>query len=253
MCSSDLSALLLLLSASAAGVRATNHEGIPQVFTQGFDPESGLQITYDTTPDKGPVQDGADLSGLDLSRVPRFALGESSGINTNAKFIVLMIDPDVNGDPEVVAPQTLHYLRTDFTPTGQAVNIASEVEPAVKYVGPEATQGGNPGPHRYVFLLYKQPRDGFQLKGVNPDQRTGFDVRKWREENGIEPAVAGVHYIAEPQGGQGGGGGAPAPTGNPDYQQPGETTTTGEFLPCRRSPDRPIDHPPSSPVPRPTR
>ena len=223
------SALLLLLSASAAGVRATNHKGIPQAFTQGFDPESGLQITYGTAPDGDPVQDGADLSGQDLSRVPRFALGESSGINTNAKFIVLMIDPDVNGDPEVVAPQTLHYLRTDFAPTGQAVNIASEAAPAVKYVGPEATQGGNPGPHRYVFLLYKQPRNGFQLKGVSPDKRTGFDVRKWREENGLEPAVAGVHFVAQPQGGQAGG--------NPGYGQPGETTTTGK---------------PSSSVPRPT-
>ncbi|KAF8253938.1 hypothetical protein K440DRAFT_618470 [Wilcoxina mikolae CBS 423.85] len=182
---------------------------------------SGLQIIYDTT--NGPVKDGDDLSGLDLSKVPKFALGESSGINTNAKFIVLMIDPDVNGSPDVVAPQTLHYLRTDFVPTGEAVNIASDIAPAVKYVGPEATKGGNPGPHRYVFLLYKQPRVGFQLKGVNPDQRTGFDVKKWRIENGLEPAIAGVHYLATPPGGASGGTGQPVYTGAP--VETGGTTT----------------------------
>jgi len=203
---------------------ATNHLGIPQAFTTGFDSQSGLQIIYDTT--NGPVKDGDDLSGLDLSKVPKFALGESSGINTNAKFIVLMIDPDVNSNPEVVAPQTLHYMRTDFVPTGEAVNIASDIPPAVKYVGPEATEGGNPGPHRYVFLLYKQPKDGFQLKGVNPDQRTGFDVKKWREENGLEAAIAGVHYTATPPGG------APSGTGQPIYTTaPVETgTTTGKLL-----------------------
>ncbi|KAI5821415.1 phosphatidylethanolamine-binding protein [Pyronema omphalodes] len=175
---------------------ATNHNGIPQAFTTGFDPQSGLQITYDTVGTTA-VKDGQDLSGKDLSKVPKFALGESSGINTNAKFIVLMIDPDVNGNPDVVAPQTLHYMRTDFQPSGQAVNIVSESAPAVKYVGPEATTGGNGTAHRYVFLLYSQPKN-FKLQGVDESQRMGFDVKKWRELNRLQPAIAGVHFVATP-------------------------------------------------------
>jgi hypothetical protein len=187
---SIITATLLLASRAFA----TNHKGIPAAFSTGFDDQSGLQITYEST---GTVKDGEDLSGKDLATVPKFALGESSGINTNAKFIVVMVDPDVNGDPEVVAPQTLHYMRTDFVPTGEAVNIASEVPPVVKYVGPEATTGGNSGPHRYVFLLYRQPKD-FTLNAIDPEQRAGFNIKQWREENGLEPAIAGVHYLATP-------------------------------------------------------
>jgi len=187
-----LSTLLL-----AARTLATNHKGIPKVFSTGFQPEAGLQITYETVGEA--ISDGDDLTGKSLEKVPKFSLGEASGINTNAKFIILMVDPDVNGDPENVVPQTLHYMRTDFIPTGQAVSMESEVPPAVKYVGPEATIGGNEGPHRYVFLLYRQPKDGFKLKGVpSDDKRAGFNVKNWREENGLEPAIAGVHYLAIP-------------------------------------------------------
>jgi hypothetical protein len=189
---SVLATTLLWISSALA----TNHKGIPQAFSTGFDPQSGLQISYDTV-GTAAVKDGQDLSGKDLSKVPKFALGESSGINTNAKFIVLMIDPDVNGNPDVVAPQTLHYMRTDFQPSGQAVNIVSESAPAVKYVGPEATTGGNGTAHRYVFLLYSQPQN-FKLQGVDANQRMGFDVKKWRELNGLQPAIAGVHFVATP-------------------------------------------------------
>lgn len=176
---------------------ATNHKGIPQAFSTGFSSKFGLQIKYDTV---GAVNDGDDLSGKTLTRVPGFALGESSGINTSAKFIILMIDPDVNGDPEIVTSQTLHYMRTDFIPTGEAVNMKSEVAAAVKYLGPEATTGGNTGAHRYVFLLYQQPKEVFQLKGVGESSRTGFNVKAWREANGLEAAVAGVHFLATPSG-----------------------------------------------------
>ncbi|KAI5858932.1 phosphatidylethanolamine-binding protein [Tricharina praecox] len=186
--------LLLLLAARAL---ATNHKGIPQVFSTGFEPESGLQITYESVGEA--ITDGDDLTGKDLEKVPKFSLGQSSGINTNAKFIIVMVDPDVNGDPENVVPQTLHYMRTDFVPTGQAVSVESDVAPAVTYAGPAATNGGNEGPHRYVFLLYRQPKEGFELKSVPADgERAGFNIKAWREANGLEPAIAGVHYLATP-------------------------------------------------------
>lgn len=186
---------ILLLSA-AASTLATNHKGIPAAFSKGFDASgtTAIQVKYDTA---GDITDGQDLTGQDLTKVPGFALGDSSGINTSAKFIVLMLDPDVNGDPEIVNPQRLHYMRTDFTPgAGLGVQIASEVPPAVKYVGPEATTDAQGTPvHRYVYLLYKQPRE-FALQGVDSENREGFNVTAWRELNGLEPAVAGLHFMA---------------------------------------------------------
>jgi len=182
----------------AASTLATDHKGIPSAFTKGFQPEAGLQIEYTGF---GEVTDGQDLTGIDTSKVPKFRLGDSSGINTSAKFIVLMLDPDVSGSAEVSNPQRLHYLRTDFSPNGEGVGISSQKAPDVKYVGSEATPGANGVPsHRYVFLLYQQPKD-FVLKGVTPDGRENFDVAKWRELNGLKPAIAGVHFTCTVKGG----------------------------------------------------
>ncbi|KAF8250012.1 hypothetical protein K440DRAFT_620460 [Wilcoxina mikolae CBS 423.85] len=51
------------------------------------------------------------------------------------------------------------------------------------------------GPHRYIWLLYQQPRV-FQIKDV-PVKPTGFNVTTWATANGLEPAVAGTYFEAE--------------------------------------------------------
>jgi len=135
---------------------------------------------------------------IDSANLPKFALGGSSGISPKAKYIILMIDPDSPSRDDADAPQVLHYLRTDFS-VSEFTDLASSVTPTLKYVGPDASVGT--GPHRYVFLLYDQP-NGFTVKGVpSESNRGGFNVAEWRETNGLDKAIAGIHFVATPPAG----------------------------------------------------
>ena len=135
---------------------------------------------------------------IDAAALPTFALGGSSGISPKTKYVILMIDPDSPSRDDVVVPQVLHYLKTDFS-VSEFTDLASSVNPSLSYVGPSASVGT--GPHRYIFLLYVQP-DGFAVKGVpSESNRAGFNVSDWRVTNGLKAAVAGIHFVATPPAG----------------------------------------------------
>ncbi|PWW77311.1 PEBP-like protein [Tuber magnatum] len=168
---------------------------IPDAFSAGFDTKSTeLKVTFGTN----DLKDGDTLTPSEASTLPKFALGGSSGINPKTKYIILMIDPDSPSRDDVVVPQVLHYLKTDFS-VSEFTNLASQAPPSLKYVGPDASTGT--GPHRYIFLLYLQP-EGYAGKGT-PDEsnRAGFNVSNWREINNLKRAVAGIHFVATPPAG----------------------------------------------------
>ncbi|CAZ86181.1 unnamed protein product [Tuber melanosporum] len=168
---------------------------IPDAFSAGFDPKSiQLEVTFGSK----ELKDGDVLTPADAAALPKFALGGSSGISPKTKYCILMIDPDSPNRDDAVAPQVLHYLKTDFT-VFELTNLASQSNPTLKYVGPDASTGS--GPHRYIFLLYVQP-DGFSVQGVpGESNRGGFNVSSWREVNNLKRAVAGIHFVATPPAG----------------------------------------------------
>ncbi|KAG0644433.1 phosphatidylethanolamine-binding protein [Tuber brumale] len=168
---------------------------IPDPFSAGFDRKSTeLKVTFGTK----DLKDGDVLTPTDAATLPKFALGGSSGISPKTKYCILMIDPDSPSRDDAVAPQVLHYLKTDFT-VSEFTNLASQSNPSLKYVGPDASTGT--GEHRYIFLLYVQP-EGFSVQGVpSESNRGGFNVSSWRETNGLKRAVAGIHFVATPPAG----------------------------------------------------
>ncbi|PUU83616.1 phosphatidylethanolamine-binding protein [Tuber borchii] len=168
---------------------------IPDAFTSGFDPKSiELEVKFGSK----ALTNGDTLTPADAAALPTFALGGSSGISPKTKYVILMIDPDSPSRDDVVVPQVLHYLKTDFS-VSEFTDLASSSNPTLSYVGPSASVGT--GPHRYIFLLYVQP-DGFTVKGVpSESNRAGFNVSDWRVTNGLKAAVAGIHFVATPPGG----------------------------------------------------
>ena len=153
------------------------------------------------------------------------------------KYIVLMIDPDSPSRDDVVVPQVLHYLKTDFS-VSEFTDLASSVNPSLKYVGPDASVGT--GPHRYIFLLYVQPA-GFAVKGVpSESNRGGFNVSDWRQTNGLKPAVAGIHFVATPPAGGAAPSSAAAGSKTTAVAPPASTMTSGgvvitQTVPCTSS------------------
>jgi len=167
---------------------------IPEQFTTGFDNDTiSLVVTYGAN----EVTDGEKLGLNDVQSAPTLALGDSSSLNANSRYIVIMIDPDAPSRANPTSANVLHWVKTDLRiRASTATNITADNATATfSYAPPSPPQGS--GEHRYVFLLYDQPRRaGFALQGL-PERRTGFNVSAWREENGLAPAKAGTYFLAE--------------------------------------------------------
>jgi len=115
-----------------------------------------------------------------------------------------MIDPDVPSRANPAAVNFLHWVKADLriqSFTGTNITADNTTAP-VSYIPPGPPPGS--GPHRYVFLLYDQPRrEGFALQGLPqgpPEDRMGFNVSAWREANGLTLAKAGTYFVAESDG-----------------------------------------------------
>lgn len=161
---------------------------IPSEFSSAFNPSQiSLQIAYNGQ----QIPDGTDLTKQDTSKAPSFALGDSSGLNTNAKYTIAMVDMDAS-KPNT-SPQTLHFMQQDFQADGNKLEIASKTPPVVPWLSPASAQGS--GSHRFAFLLFEQPSSGFQAKGVSSSQRNGFDIVQWQKNNNLKSAIAGVQII----------------------------------------------------------
>jgi phosphatidylethanolamine-binding protein (PEBP) family uncharacterized protein len=182
--------LLLLLPALARFALGQ----MPTEFSATFDKTSGIQLVVSLGGKE--IKNGELVPLAETKKVPTFALGQSSPINTSSKYIIVAIDPDAPSRANPTVAQALHYMNTDFSPmSGTATNITSSNDnETVKYMPPGPPKGS--GEHRYVWLLYQQPQ-GFQAKDVPTRNRTGFDVAKWAEENGLKPAVAGTFWVSE--------------------------------------------------------
>jgi len=165
---------------------ASQDLSIPTELTTGFTSSTNLVLTFGSN----ELTNGQVVPLATTRTAPTFALGDSDGINTNANYIIVCIDPDAPAP----ASQVLHFLGTDFSPApGIGTNLTSDVEPALEYMPPGPPEGT--GPHRYIWLLYRQPR-GFTIQNV-PTNRTGFDVEAWRVGNALGEAVAGTFFVAE--------------------------------------------------------
>jgi len=168
----------------AALVRSQNLT-MPAELTAGFTPATNLVLTLGAN----ELVAGEVVSLAAARSPPTFALGDSDGINTNANYIIVCVDPDAGASAQVV-----HFLGTDFSPApGRATNLTADAAPALEYRPPAPPEGT--GPHRYVWLLYRQPR-GFVARDV-PTTRTAFDVDGWRRANGLADAIAGTFFVAE--------------------------------------------------------
>jgi phosphatidylethanolamine-binding protein (PEBP) family uncharacterized protein len=166
---------------------------IPSEFTAGFDEST---ITLVLSFGGNEITSGESVPLADTKVTPTFALGDSSAINTSSKYIVVGIDPDAPSREDPTLAQVLHYMNTDFSPApGQATNLTSTNDAETKSYAPPGPPEGT-GPHRYIFLLFRQPRTGFTVKDV-PEERVGFDVEAWRSVNGLQPAAAGTYFIAQ--------------------------------------------------------
>ncbi|KAF8465701.1 hypothetical protein BDZ91DRAFT_221848 [Kalaharituber pfeilii] len=176
------SALLFASSALAQGA-------LPDYLTQQREQNKGgleLEVFY-----------GSNQVVDEIQEVPQFALCDSCGISTFDRYIIAMIDLDLRSSNNSV-PQYLHYLRTNFS-ISDATALNSSSPPEIPFTPPAPREGS--GPHRYVWVMYNQPRNNsFRLTNIpeSDEARAEFNIQQWQTGNGfVDGPEWAVYLVAE--------------------------------------------------------
>ncbi|KAF2839737.1 hypothetical protein M501DRAFT_1015830 [Patellaria atrata CBS 101060] len=125
-------------------------DSIPSDLRGEFDStNTQLQISFTGDASEG-LPDGSTVRASDCAEVPDFSLGDSSGVNTNARFIIMMLDTTC--DRRIV-----HYIRSGFQPSGFKTQISSDSSAEVPYTAPGELN--EKGTRQYSFLMFGQRRN----------------------------------------------------------------------------------------------
>ena len=190
----SLSLLSLLIQATSVFCK------LPSYLTTQMEANQGsveLQVSYGSL----QIRNAEKYSVSEVQSLPQLAMCDSCGISTSSRYLIAMVDLDAF-NPDSASPQFLHYMRADFA-ISDATELNSTSAPAVPYLPPAPPRGS--GPHRYVWVLYNQPRTGtddgpFKIKGIpgNTGERKAFDIESWQKENGFKDGPEwAVYFVAE--------------------------------------------------------
>lgn len=129
--------------------------------------------------------------------------GTVENLNKDDKFILVLTDPDAPSNTDNKWSQYLHWLITDLKleqskkDSSNYTLIYNQGKEIFKYSGPAPPP--NTGPHRYVYLLYKQdPNAKLQNPLDRPNWGTGipkFGVRDWINKFGNDSKLFGVNFF----------------------------------------------------------
>lgn len=94
--------------------------------------------------------------------------------DASQKYIAVSLDNDAPFPSFNVLSPILHSIQADLKVSADSPKVLTSSSPyVVNWIGPEPPSPS--GPHRYVFLLYKQPSD-FNSKDI---PTTGIQVGLW--------------------------------------------------------------------------
>ncbi|PVF97109.1 PEBP-like protein [Serendipita vermifera] len=189
---------------------------IPSVIPEDFIPIVQLDIVF---PNKQPLVPGDKLTKEEASQEPKvsFLDVEDIGQDAQSSYTLVLMDPDAPSRTDQKFGPWRHWVQTGIVPTGiQAVADAAgesqgvkagdstavpfadtgKVEAATPYLGPGP--GPNTGQHRYLFLLYREPKDGFSITsedivGNEFVQRRAWNVTEFVEKKNL--TLVGVNFF----------------------------------------------------------
>jgi phosphatidylethanolamine-binding protein (PEBP) family uncharacterized protein len=130
-----------------------------------------------------------------------------NAVSSTGRYLLLNIDLDAPFASFPILGPIMHWLQPDLTTgvtkdnAGFAVLARGKEEngACVDWIGPKPPPGA--GPHRYVFLLYEQPK-GFEAgklgwnHGVGRSARMRFDIDGFEKKAGLEKAVGGNWFLS---------------------------------------------------------
>ncbi|CAE6439401.1 unnamed protein product [Rhizoctonia solani] len=176
-------------------------EGIVPDVLPSFNPTSFIYLTY-----TGNLSDGTSskvvLPGTDLVRNDTLVPPEISvqGLK-GGPYVVAIVDPDAPSRASPTSAQIRHLLAANFTVSNtrseyvhQSYVLKNSTAAVNDYRPPTPPVGS--GPHRYVALLYSQPKN-FDVSFLNVSDIRLFNISSFAARTGLGEPLAGTFLTVE--------------------------------------------------------
>ncbi|OAK94954.1 PEBP-like protein [Phaeosphaeriaceae sp. SRC1lsM3a] len=148
-----------------------------------------------------------------------------ANVTDTSRFIIYMIGPDVPSRSTPTSRNVRHFLAGNYTVSSSnssilttAAKLTNSSAATNEYSAP--TPKANTGVHRYVYLLYVQPKkfdnSGFESIGLNVSSRMNFNLTTFRAQAGLGPAIGGTFFTIDTASNSTSNTTAPAKTGSAD-------------------------------------
>ncbi|XP_011182662.1 protein D3 [Zeugodacus cucurbitae] len=161
-------------------------EVIPDLITEG--PKDFLNVNYDS----GVVADkGVELTPTQVKHQPKV---EWTSESADTYYTLIMTDPDAPSRAKPEMREWHHWLVVNIPG-----NALDKGEVLSEYIGSGAPK--DTGLHRYVFLLYKQPKklefSEIHLTNTSAKGREKFSTKNFADKYGLGIPVAGNFFQAQ--------------------------------------------------------
>ncbi|KAJ3483642.1 hypothetical protein NLI96_g6171 [Meripilus lineatus] len=142
------------------------------------------------------VNAGIQLPRNSTAIPPRFSV-RNGGLHPGSSFVIAMIDLDAPTPQAPTLSQIRHFLGGNFHPTPGGRGTQDLVNSTVAlsdFLQPTPPAGSDP--HRYVFLLFNQPKGFNQQTLVNATTSvTNFDLSQFSADVGLGDPIGGTFIL----------------------------------------------------------
>ncbi|GJE97182.1 PEBP-like protein [Phanerochaete sordida] len=165
-----------------------------------FKPSTLLEVTF-------PQATGPSITIHASEQLPRNAtvgpphFAVRGVLPATRDFVVATVDPDAPTPADPTVAQIRHFLAGNFVRgriTGlEQVTLVNETVPLSGWQQP-TPPAGSPA-HRYIFLLFEQPKDFNSQTFVTPNTSiSNFNISQFAQEVGLGNPIAGSFMLVAP-------------------------------------------------------
>ncbi|KAF8755127.1 pebp-like protein [Rhizoctonia solani] len=193
-----------LLLASGASVLASPYAKYPTLsevkktfYSEGVVPDV-IPSSKVVLPNTSFVRNGQSLGDKSHTLVPpEISVQGAKG----GPYVVAIVDPDALSRASPTIAQIRHFLAANFTVSStrskyvpQSFVLKNSTAAVNDYRPPTPPVGS--GPHRYVALLYSQPKN-FDISFLNVSDIRLFNISSFAERTGLGEPLAGTFLTVE--------------------------------------------------------
>ena len=158
------------------------------IIPQNFAPTYNLDVSFST---KSPTN-GSLVRVSDVKDVPKVTFSAISNSGSAQSFTFFLIDPDAPTPDDPKFAYWRHWVVTNIPSSAGSIEAGRTL---TQYLAPGPKDES--GPHRYLFLLFKEP-EAFSIEkedvgGEEFVDRRSFKAREFVERHGLE--LVGVQWM----------------------------------------------------------